>query len=332
MGPKNLTFFCELEGSELSSLFSDQKVVDQLKELNAQISMGILDFTPERAAVVKQFNKTGIPVIAWLLLPKEQGYWFNVSNAPAAASRYGDFKKWSARNRLRWAGIGLDIEFDIRLAQQLTRSRSAGAKKIIANLFQKKQFENALVDYRALVTQIRCDGFYVESYQLPFIVDERQSGSDVLQRMAGLMDLAVDREVLMLYSSFLRQIGPGMLWSYGKDAQGIGVGSTGGGVELEGVIDVPPLSWEEFARDLLLARQLSDNIYIFSLEGCVSQNFLSHLLSFDWDQEIIVPREASLRIDRYREITRGFLWLASRPWLVLAGILALGWAFSRKKR
>jgi len=42
-----LTFFCELQAAELKKLFEDRFVFDDLKTLNAGISLGILDLSPE---------------------------------------------------------------------------------------------------------------------------------------------------------------------------------------------------------------------------------------------------------------------------------------------
>jgi hypothetical protein len=42
----------------------------------------------------------------------------------------------------------------------------------------------------------------------------------------GLVDVTTDREVWMLYSSFVRRLGPGFIWSYGAEASSIAVGST----------------------------------------------------------------------------------------------------------
>ena len=67
-----------------------------------------------------------MPVIAWLLLPKEQGYWFNLYNAPQAAARYEEFKDWTAKHDLFWDGVGLDIEPDINEMVQLA-ARNWGA-------------------------------------------------------------------------------------------------------------------------------------------------------------------------------------------------------------
>jgi hypothetical protein len=332
MGKPHLIFACELEAQSLKELFTSDEVIAQLKLLQAHVSLGILDFSPERTDVVRQLNKAGIPLIAWLLLPKEQGYWFNQDNSAEATSQYGKFKVWTAKHKLHWAGIGLDIEFDIRGIQELQKNRRAGIRRLTRRYFNKRNFDNSVIDYRALVTHIRTDGYFVESYQIPFIVDERKVGTNFLQRMTGLVDLSVDREVLMLYSSFLRDSGTGILWSYGKDAQAIGVGSTGGGVELDGVIDIPPLTWEEFQRDLLLAHKLTEDIFVFSLEGCVQQGFLKRLLDFDWNQDVLVPSQKAHQVERYRKLSRGFLWMTAHPWLVALVTFTLGWLLFGRKR
>jgi len=40
---------------------------------------------------VRRLNAAGVPVVAWLLLPKEQGYWFNAENSGYALDRYEHF-------------------------------------------------------------------------------------------------------------------------------------------------------------------------------------------------------------------------------------------------
>ena len=59
----------------------------------------------------------------------------------------------------------------------------------------------------------------------------------------GVVDVSADREILMLYSSFLGKLGAGALWSYARDAQAAGIGSTGGGVETGPAL--PTLGWDE---------------------------------------------------------------------------------------
>lgn len=81
MALPRITFFCELDPHPLQDLF-DQRLVNDLLDLHASLSLGIIDLSPQRAQVVQRLNQAGVPVIAWLLLPKDEGYWFNLDNAP----------------------------------------------------------------------------------------------------------------------------------------------------------------------------------------------------------------------------------------------------------
>jgi len=316
-----LTFACELESSELQMLFSDQRVIDDLLALHAGVSLGLIDLSPERATVVQQLNEVGIPVTVWLLLPKEQGYRFNLDNIPQAIARYADFKAWTEENALKWAGIGIDIEPDFNELQQLAQGGSGGlAPLVLQRMWDSGRALDGRLAYGALVREMRGDGYLVTSYQFPFIIDERRANATLLQHVLGIVDVAVDRETLMLYTNFVRPMGPGMLNSYGVDADVIGVGSTGGGVQF---LESEPLSWEEFARDLAMAYRWTDDIFVFSLEGCVKQGFLSQLQDFDWEQPIDMPTGQIEQVDRMRSILRGVLWAGSNPVKVLAGLAGI---------
>ncbi len=329
MAQPQLTFFCELEADALQALITASSVIDDLAALKASVSLGILDLRPGRAAVVRCLNEAGIPVIAWQLLPQEQGYWFNLGNAPQAVARYADFRAWTAEHGLRWAGVGVDVEPDIREIQQLSANRRRLLSTLLRRAFDNERLRRAQATYSALVAQMRADGYRVDGYQIPFIVDERRAGSTLLQRVAGLVDIPVDREVLMLYTSFLRPRGPGILWGYAPDTQSVGVGSTGGGVEIGGIGDVPPLDWDEFSRDLRLALRWSDDVHIFSLEGCVRQGFLTRLKTFDWDQPVTAPLEMARQVERWRRALRMVLWASAHPCILLAGLLGVLWLLSR---
>jgi hypothetical protein len=326
-----LTFFCELATSELKSLFADASIIECLSTLKARVGLGILDLESDRASVVQSLNKVEIPVVAWLLLPMEQGYWFNINNAHQATARYHAFKTWTDEYGLHWAGIGLDIEPDIREVERFVTDRPRLLLTLLRRLFNGERVRTAQAAYRALVTQMRSDGYHVDSYHIPLIIDERRAGSTLLQRLAGLVEVPSDREVLMPYTSFLRPHGPGILWSYAADARSIGVGSTGGGVQVAGLGDVPPLSWDEFVRDLRLARRWSDDIHIFSLEGCLKQDFLQSMIDFDWDGPVELPYDSARKIDRLRRALRMILWTSSHPVLILTGLVGLAWLLTRSR-
>ncbi|MGB9755208.1 hypothetical protein [Roseiflexus castenholzii] len=314
-----LSFFCELDQAALARLFADPIVIEHIRMLNAGICIGLRDLSTERAAVVRHLNEAGVPLTAWLLLPEDQGYWFNINNAPEAAARYAAFRMWTAAHALRWQAVGLDIEFDMRDLQAALANRRHLVRVLLRNLFNTQRRQRAIAAYGALAEQIRADGYRTESYTLPFVLDERRVGSSLLSRLLGLADVPVDCDIPMLYSSFLRPYGTGVVWSYGRNARAIAIGSTGGGVSVGGADRIAPLSWEELARDLRLARRQCDAIAIFSLEGCVREGYLERLRSFNWDAPVEIPARAVIRIECIRALLRSILWISARaPQFALA--------------
>jgi hypothetical protein len=328
----HLTFFCELDPEPLKKLFDDPNLLDKLKDLNAAISLGIRDFSPERAEIIKKLNTSGIPVTAWLLLPREQGYWFNLDNAPHAMCRYGEFRSWTLKNKLKWAAIGIDIEPDIQVMDAISKDPSKVTTLLLPKLFDAQRIKKAESEYTALSAQMHLDGYFVESYQFPLIADERKAHSDLIRKLCGILDLGVDREVFMLYSSFAPSLGAGMIASYAHDTHAIALGSTGGGVEIEGQGELATMDWPALKRDLLLASRSTDNLYIFSLEGCLRQGFLDKLARLDWEENEIAPIQQTRNMRLFRTALQTVAWTASHPLWVVVGILGLSWFFRRGKR
>ncbi|MEJ2705972.1 MAG: hypothetical protein P8074_00030 [Anaerolineales bacterium] len=333
-----LTFFCELDAGSLEALLTPS-VINQLVELKAGISLGILDLVAERAAVVKKLNAAQIPLTAWILLPQEQGYWINLENFSQAEQRYEQFKSWTAQHDLQWEAVGFDIEPDMRDFKIWFEDKRRLLPKLFRRLVARKQLKTSQAAYARLVERIHEDGYFVESYNLPFILDERTARSSLIRRLFGIVDVPTDREVLMLYSSFFRNpkdatgasagsmAGIGILSSYGPDAQAIAVGSTGGGVDnLFG--DFKPLEWSEFSRDLRLAWLWSENIYVFSLEGCIERGFFSRLNTFEWDYPILVPEEPARRVDAWRNTLSTILWISAHFSYLVTAIIGLVWLSS----
>ena len=333
MARPRLTFACELETDALQTLFANSAMMDDLIALEASVALGLLDLTPERVAVVHHLNQAAIPLIAWQLLHEDAGYWFNAGNARQAVARYSDFRGWTDEHGLQWAGVALDIEPDMREVRMLACKRWRQLlPRVLRLAFDSEKLRRAQAEYRGLVARMRADGYHVDSYVLPVMLDERRAGSTLLQRLAGLVDLPADRETPMLYSSFLRPVGEGILWSYAPEAESVGIGSTGGGVDIGGLGDVRPLDWDEFSRDLLLAQRWTSDLFIFSLEGCVRQGFLARLRTFDWDQRFAPPTEAAGRVERFRKGLQAVLWASAHPIVSLGALIGVIWLLSRRRR
>ncbi|MGB4595440.1 MAG: hypothetical protein WBI14_06000 [Anaerolineaceae bacterium] len=331
-----LTFFTELDSEKLTQLFNNRFVIDDLRALKAGVSIGMLDLSIERAAVVKKLNRFNIPVVGWLLLPKEQGYWFNLENFPYAIARYEAFKSWTVENKLEFVGIGLDIEPDFHEAEAFKQRQLKVVKPAFRRLIDKKAYRQAVLAYTGLVNQIHADSWLVEGYDMVAIQDDRKARSTAIQRVMGLVDLPVDRSVLMLYSSFSRPNGHKLLQAYLLETDSVGIGVTGGGVEMEGLSDKPFMTWEEFSTDLRLAWQAGKPIHVFSLEGCVEQGWLERLNTFEWSKSVENPNTQLVKLGRVALQTTA--WLIERPLVALLGVggvlsgLLIGNSKAKKKR
>lgn len=330
MAAPQLTFACELETPALQELITDRVIAD-LVDLGAAVSLAIIDLSAGRAEVIRRLNAADVPVIAWLLLPKDQGYYFNIHNAFQADKFYDGFRAWSQAEDLRFAALGIDIEPELRdLTAFFGADRWRSLPRFLARFFQFAPLRRSRQIYTNLIARMHADGYLVESYQFPFIADERLAGTSLVQRLTGLIDLPVDREVWMLYSSFFRPNSAALLASYAPEADVVGLGITGGGVSEPGLPQFAPLSWSELERDLRLAWNWRDQIFIFSLEGCVQNGYLDRLKTFHWDAPILLPQ--TLQVDAWRRSLWSGLWLAEKLPLLLAGAAAAFVVLKRRRR
>jgi hypothetical protein len=306
--PPSLTFFVELDSAPLAELFARADVVPFLRDGGHRVAMGMLDLTEERAAEVRRLEGAGVPVTAWLLLDVRDGYWLNADNAPVARRRYRETMEWAERGGLRLHRIGLDIEFPRADADLLMREPRGGLWTLLRRRRTRERVLDAEREYEALVAEIRSGGRTVESYHLPQILDERRARSTLLRRTLGLVDVGVDAEVFMLYSSYF---GAANCVAYHDGAACIAVGVTGGGVHAGDPREIArQLSWEQLERDLRAAAASTGEVYVFSLEGCVEKGMLGRIAAIDWSADRGAFSAKSLR--RARRRRQLFQWVLRR--------------------
>jgi hypothetical protein len=238
---------------------------------------------------------------------------------------------------LAWEAVGLDVEPDLHYFEDWPNRPLAFLSTLVRRVADDRARQDATRAYRALVARARADGYVIHSYELPVFDDGRRVGASLLHRIFGVVDVGADVAIPMLYTSFMGVASmsllwsygafgsrrAGLLWSYGRDKEAIFIGSTGGGVTVDGVDQVPPLDWNALARDLRLAARLTSTLGVFSLEGCVRQGFLDRLARFDWDETLDLPLGDAATIDRWRTLLRVALWLSRRPYLLAAAPTAL---------
>lgn len=277
-----LTFFCELASADLTTTISES-TLETLKEAQAAISLAMLDLSDERATFLAHLQRREIPFTAWLLLEHEEGYWLTADNAEQARRRYTELRRWLRQHGLKPISIGLDVEPPLADSHDLLREGRRALWRLLAKRRSREALTAAQRSYGLLLDEMRRDGYAVESYQFPLIVDERRSRSTLLQRALGFIDIKTDREVLMLYRTLLPPpLGEWLVDVFGPEADAVAVGITGGGVEfvLEGT-GGRLLSLEQLLLDLRRAARYTPQLYVFSLEGCIERDLLTPLCAAD---------------------------------------------------
>ncbi len=325
LGIPGISFFCELQDNEFNDFFADTSLIRELTEMNAALRIGLHDFSPERAMTIRKLNEAGIPVVAWLLLPERDGYWFNMYNGEKASKRYDDFILWTQENDLKWDGIGIDMEPDMNDGRLIFTHPLKLAWKVYKRLYDNKSLKKATVLYKDLIERMRNDGYSVESYIIPFLYDERELGTTSLQKLMGIVDIKTGVEIPMLYTSAMGN--SAIIPLYHRDHMPIALGSTGGGVKINGV-ELASLSWDDLKKDMLIAAGLTDEIHIFSLEGSVDKGYLPKIRNLDYSE---APPDLSKQIREEKKLIKKvrFLlvilnypfWLTIAILVILAGIL-----------
>ena len=280
---QGLTYFTELPGEELLGLLSRPGVARLLRQSSAAVSMAMLDLGEARRRAVSLLNDNAVPVTAWLVLDREDGYWLTADNPALARRQYRRVRGWAWRHDLALEAVGLDIEIPLDDSVALMEQGSRALWRLVRRRRSVEKVKGAARQYAGLVEEIRGDGLRTETYQYFMILDDRLARSTLLQRVLGIVDLSADREVLMLYRSTL----PGLLGellvdAFGPEAGGIGVGITGGGVEaLQGFFQRRELDLPGLLVELRRARRHTRHVYVFSLEGCVDGGYLEELCRAD---------------------------------------------------
>ena len=316
-GPR-LSFFNEQESRELETLFADSTLIPALKGLGAEVRMGMLDLSPERAGVLRALNKAEIPVVAWLLLPKEQGYWFHSGNAAEAMARYREIRDWARAQGIAFAGIGIDLELDMQDLELFRTHKLKLLARVVGRLYDREDFLRAREDYRMLIEEVRRDGYPIESYYVPFIRYETEEGRTALQQATGFMDLETDKDIPMLYTSFMgNPYGTLKVLAIDEGLKQVAIGSTGGGFDPT----LPSMSWDDLAYDLRVASRTAEEIHIFCLEAAVEKGFLPRLAGFDFTAPVAEHPEQVTAVESQVKTVMRISALLSHPTLLMGGLL-----------
>jgi hypothetical protein len=321
-----LIFFTELGGgSALLATLRTPGALEALRELRAAVAVALTELDTAQAEAVRLLMSFGIPLVAWLCLPAEEGLTLSLANYPRAAERYQAMRLWAQAEGLSFHAVGLAIEPQGDLgdwsAWRAVRSFARGLWLARDNAL----YPAAREAYVELITTMRHDGYEVHTYQLPFVADDRRAGTTLIQRALDIADLPSDVDVLLCSSDvpidwLQSDLGGALLSSYGPSADALGVGAVD--IGMPGVPDENVLPWPALRRDLLLAAAYTDTIYVASLEHCVRAGLLPHIAALTWEEPAHARLAGSALIGLVRAALFAFL-LAGRHW---RGVLAWsGW-------
>jgi hypothetical protein len=330
-----MVFACDNNPDQFPSLFTPGLIAD-LKSLGAGVGLSTIDFSPERTQLVQRLNAAGIPVHAVIALPSDQGGYANAGNAPQVLAAFHAFDQWSMENHLEWEAVGLDIEPNLSDFAAARKHKLQLIGLVLRRAFNGQRVVQAREAYRSIIRQMQSRGYSVETYQFPLIADERKAHATVLERLLGIVDVRGNDEALMLYTSFNHKLDSAMIWEYGSEAQAIAVGSTASSGDAATDAAFPPLNWDQFSHDLIVARHFSPTIGVYNLEGALQQGFIGRLKTVNWNEPVVIPSQALIAAARLRQLAHVGLWLASRAiYIAIIVLLIFAWivsAFIRRRR
>jgi hypothetical protein len=278
----HIIFTTDLGGPAVLALLHRPGVLDALAAGGYGVALGLLRLTDEHAEAARLLHAHGIPTVAWLILPPEQGFTFNSQNYPQAAACYETFRAWALRHDLHFDAIGLEVA----PPEDVARFEDLSARRIAHRFWiagENMLFPAARSAYIELVALMHHDGYEVHAYQLPFVADDRRAGTTLIQRALEIVDMPADLDVLMCPSSVPLErlgsdLGGALIASYGPVADSIGLS-----VSEQTDEAIATLSWQAIRRDLLLAARFTDIIYVDTLEACIEHGLLERITALDWD-------------------------------------------------
>jgi len=309
-----LTYMCDMPAAELAGFF-DEALLAHMGVHRVRLCLTMRDFSPLRAELVRRLNRARIAVVAWIVRDEhDSARDYRMHDAVLVGERYREFFQWSTQHGLGWDAIGIDVEPDIRDAVRFGDQPTVDVNTLVRRIADRWHIDAATADYATVVTQMRADGFAVESYEIPFVRDDRVSGSTIARRLLGLPDLAADRTVIQLYSSNVRPYGPGLIATYAPEASSVLIGS----IAADG--HNRPLSENELLRDLgHVAACGVTHIYIADMQAVYAVPGLADLIVAQaWRTQTLPPTdEIHHQVSRMRAGVRALLWAGARPAVLL---------------
>ena len=315
-GRPRLFFFVECEGVALLELLAPP-MLELLAQQGYGIALALPQFDETNAAAIRRLNHAAIPVVAWLIPPTTDEVGFSLTNYPRATACYRAFRAWVQAAELQIMAVGIEIEPPLETDEWNTWRLMRVFLRRLWLARDNALYPAARAAYLDLIATIRHDGYEVHTYQIPLIADDRLAGTTLVQRALDIVDLPADVEVLFCSSQMpidwlADDLGGALIAAYGEVADAIAIGSGPGGH------DGMPLGWPSLRRDLLLAAQHTDTIYLTTLEELDKHGMLMQIVTLDWSAHARPAPRRRLMTEVLRTMLFGVLLGARLGWRALA--------------
>lgn len=309
-----VTYIYNMPSHTLTDFWRDE-VYAHLSIHQMRVCMAIRDTSDLRAEIVRQLNRRRIPVVAWIV-PDEHASArdYRMHDAGAFSERYRHIHQWSVAQGLRWDAIGIDIEPDIRDTVRFGDDPKVDYQTLIQRFGNRWHIDEATTQYQSVMARIHADGYQSESYEVPFVRDDRVSQSTVARRLLGLPNLAAHHTVVRLCSSAARPYGPGLIATYAPEYSAVIIGTVDDGNDAN-----HPLSLAELLRDVAhVAACGVKRIYITEMAHIFANGWHEHIAQPTWwRQPLPVADENHRQVARMRAGLRALLWAGARPAVLL---------------
>ncbi len=305
-----LTYMYDVPEATLARCFSEQ-LIAHLNVHAIRVVLALRDYSAERAELVRRLNRARIPVVAWLVHAERD---FRMHDAHEVRACFDAFQQWSTQHGLGWDAVALDIEPDVRDAVRFGDQPTVDLTTLIRRIGDRWHIEEATSAYTHVLAHIRDAGFVIELFEMPFVRDDRVSGTTIARRLLGLPDVMADRTVMQLQSSYVRPYGAGLIAAYAPEASSVMVGS------LRADAHHRSMTVDELMRDLghISACGIT-NIYIADMqEACTRPELVVAIVEKAWVTKVLPPAdEYYQQVARMRAGVRALLWAGARPAVLL---------------
>ena len=308
-----ITYIYDMPADHIDGVWNES-LIAELVHHRIRICMTIRDTSAARSALIQRLNAATVPVVAWLVrdeLDVMRDY--RMDDANDLHARYREVMRWSASHGLCWDALGIDISADVRDTVRFGDNPALDVNTFLKRITNRWHIDAATTSYQNLLSLIRADGHRVESYEIPFVRDDRVSGSTLARRLLGLPAIAADMVVVRLYSSHARPYGPGLIAAYAPECAVVAIGD----VDSDGTNQ--PMSEHELWRDLQHVSACGvAHVYIAGFPAIVAHGWHPAILAGGWVKRTLPPaEEVHHQIARMRAGVRALLWAGARPTVLL---------------